>query len=178
MYTGDIWPKIQLVLEKNKKLAQNWAPKWHGDDGLAVYGVTNDNETYYFNITQETCACRKWNLIGIPCSHAITCIWKNKKQPEEYVSNYYMFVSSICQLHDLCFKLLLNLCIPWVLFLYARRLPSRSLLTYNLPYQWATIVAFIWQSSSQPTSDEKGNWLSPKDTKQGQYHAYKSTCAS
>ncbi|CAL5205285.1 unnamed protein product [Lathyrus oleraceus] len=31
----------------------------------------------------------KWDLTGIPCCHAITCIWQNKKHPEEYVSEYY-----------------------------------------------------------------------------------------
>ncbi|KAI5393728.1 hypothetical protein KIW84_060733 [Lathyrus oleraceus] len=80
---------LQLVLEKNKKIIESWTPVWHGDDELAIYGVTNRNETYVVNLKQETCTCRKWDLIGIPCCHAITCIWQNKKQPEEYVSEYY-----------------------------------------------------------------------------------------
>ncbi|XP_058766723.1 uncharacterized protein LOC131640331 [Vicia villosa] len=88
-YTSDICPRIQLVLEKNKKHAEHWTPTWSGDDDLAIYGVTNGNETYVVNLKEHTCACRKWQLTGIPCSHAITCIWQTKRNPEVYVSNYY-----------------------------------------------------------------------------------------
>ncbi|XP_058776681.1 uncharacterized protein LOC131651009 [Vicia villosa] len=88
-YNGDICPRIQLVLEKNKKVTENWTPTWHGDDDLAIFGVTNGSETYVVNLKQETCACRKWDLTGIPCCHAITCILQNNKKPEEYVSGYY-----------------------------------------------------------------------------------------
>lgn len=31
-------------------------------------GMTNDIDTYYVNLKQETCACRKWDLTRIPCS--------------------------------------------------------------------------------------------------------------
>ncbi|XP_058747460.1 uncharacterized protein LOC131620408 [Vicia villosa] len=88
-YSGDICPRIQMVLEKNKRNAAHWTPTWHGDDDMAIYGVTNGIDTYVVNLKQETCACRKWDLTGIPCSHSITCIWQNKKKPEDYVSEYY-----------------------------------------------------------------------------------------
>ncbi|KAI5433596.1 hypothetical protein KIW84_020761 [Lathyrus oleraceus] len=48
-YAGDICHKIQFILEKNKKLAQGWTPTWHGDDDMAIFGVTNGNGTYYVN---------------------------------------------------------------------------------------------------------------------------------
>ncbi|XP_050875971.1 uncharacterized protein LOC127079631 [Lathyrus oleraceus] len=83
-YNGDICHIVQLVLVKNKKVAENWTPTWHGDDDLDIYGMTNRNKTYVVNLNQTTHACRKWDLTGIPCCHAITFIWKNKKQPEEY----------------------------------------------------------------------------------------------
>ncbi|XP_058722358.1 uncharacterized protein LOC131594286 [Vicia villosa] len=88
-YNGDICPRIQLVLEKNKRNAAHWTHTWHGDDNMAIYGVANGIDTYVVNLKQETCACRKWDLTGIPCSHYITCIWQNKKKPEDYVSEYY-----------------------------------------------------------------------------------------
>ena len=61
-YNGDIYPRIQLVLEKNKKVAKNWTRTWHDDDDLSIYGVTNGNKTYVVNLKQKTCACRKWDL--------------------------------------------------------------------------------------------------------------------
>lgn len=54
-YIGYIFPRIQLVLENNKKLAKKWTLTWNGDDDLAIYGVTSGNETCFVNIKQETC---------------------------------------------------------------------------------------------------------------------------
>ncbi|CAL5187798.1 unnamed protein product [Lathyrus oleraceus] len=33
-YTRSICPRIQLVIDKNKKQAQGWSPTWHVDDDL------------------------------------------------------------------------------------------------------------------------------------------------
>ncbi|CAK8567519.1 unnamed protein product [Lathyrus sativus] len=88
-YAGNICPRVQLALEKNKKFAESWSPTWYGDDDMAIFGVTSGIETYYVNIKEGTCACRKWDLTRIPCSHTITCIWHNKKHLEEFVYEYY-----------------------------------------------------------------------------------------
>ncbi|CAK8536698.1 unnamed protein product [Lathyrus sativus] len=89
-YAGNVCPRVQLALEKNKKFVESWSSTWHGDDDMAIFGVTNGIETYCVNVHEGACACRNWDLIGILCSHAITCIWHNKKHPEEFVSEYYM----------------------------------------------------------------------------------------
>ncbi|CAK8532062.1 unnamed protein product [Lathyrus sativus] len=39
--------------------------------------------------TGDICPRIQWDLTGTPCSHAISCIWQNKKKPEDYVSEYY-----------------------------------------------------------------------------------------
>ncbi|CAK8544723.1 unnamed protein product [Lathyrus sativus] len=88
-YASNVCPRVQLALKKNKKFAKSWSPTWYGDDDMVIFGVTNGIETYCVNIKEGTCACRKWDLTGIPCSHAITCIWHNKKHPEESISEYY-----------------------------------------------------------------------------------------
>ncbi|XP_058782950.1 uncharacterized protein LOC131657557 [Vicia villosa] len=88
-YNGVICPNIQVIVEKNKKNAHGWTPTWHGDDDMAIFGVTNGMETFCINLKDRTCSCRKWMLNGIPCSHAISCMWQMKKSPEEYVDDYY-----------------------------------------------------------------------------------------
>lgn len=55
-YTGEICLRILLILEKNKKVAGGRSPTWHGDDDLAIFGVTNDIETYCVNLKNKTCA--------------------------------------------------------------------------------------------------------------------------
>ncbi|KAL6525465.1 hypothetical protein OROHE_015772 [Orobanche hederae] len=41
------------------------------------------------DVGSKTCSCRRWDLTGIPCSHAISCMFFNNKNPEEYVSYWY-----------------------------------------------------------------------------------------
>nr|XP_012570215.1 uncharacterized protein LOC105851895 [Cicer arietinum] len=44
--------------------------------------ITLLEDTYTVNLHTKTCACRKWDLTGIPCCHALVCIWHNKADPE------------------------------------------------------------------------------------------------
>ncbi|XP_058759381.1 uncharacterized protein LOC131632657 [Vicia villosa] len=88
-YKGAISPNIQQILEKTMREAERWTATWHSDDDFSIFGVSNSDETYIVNLLQKTCACRKWDLTRIPCCHAITYIWFNKKEPEDYVSSFY-----------------------------------------------------------------------------------------
>lgn len=90
-YKGNICPKIQLILERLKREADGWSPLWHADDDFALFGVSNEVDQYIVNLKEKTCSCRKWDLSGIPCPHAIACIWHNKVNPEDYVSQYYRY---------------------------------------------------------------------------------------
>ncbi|CAK8538622.1 unnamed protein product [Lathyrus sativus] len=88
-YTGVTSPNIQKVLEKTKRAAEGWIATWHADDDFAIFGVSNGVEIYVVNLLRHKCGCRKWDLSGIPCCHAIVCIWYSKEEPEEYVSSFY-----------------------------------------------------------------------------------------
>ncbi|CAK8533602.1 unnamed protein product [Lathyrus sativus] len=88
-YTSVTSHNIQKVLEKTKRASEGWIATWHADDDFAIFGVSNGVGTYVVNLLQQKCGCRKWDLSGIPCCHAIACIWYNKKEPEEYVSSFY-----------------------------------------------------------------------------------------
>jgi len=88
-YRGNICPMVQQTLERSKIASGGWTATWHSDDDLALFGVTNGIETYIVNLLSRTCACRKWQLTGVPCCHVIPCIWYNQKNPEDYVSYYY-----------------------------------------------------------------------------------------
>lgn len=52
-YAGEICPRIQLILEKNKKVAGGWSPTWHEDDELDIFGITNGIETYCVNLKMK-----------------------------------------------------------------------------------------------------------------------------
>ncbi|VVA90420.1 unnamed protein product [Arabis nemorensis] len=41
------------------------------------------------NLSTHQCACRRWDLTGIPCKHAVCVLDDNKEDPEKYVVEYY-----------------------------------------------------------------------------------------
>lgn len=88
-YMGDICPMIQQKLELNKEIAEGWSTKWMGDTENSTFQVTNGISQYGVELKDRHCACRRWDLSGIPCAHAITCMWYNNTQPERFVDNCY-----------------------------------------------------------------------------------------
>jgi hypothetical protein len=56
--------------------------------GIALWQVTCNDRTYTVDLEKRTCECFKWNLIGLPCKHAVDAIWKSKLRPEEFVHQW------------------------------------------------------------------------------------------
>jgi hypothetical protein len=44
---------------------------------------------YAVNLDTRTCGCRKWDVSGIPCNHAISAIYKSKQHPEDFVHDFF-----------------------------------------------------------------------------------------
>jgi hypothetical protein len=91
-YQGDICPMIKKIVEKAKKDAVGWSPHWCGDRDYSLFSVTDGIDTYVVNLIERTCACRKWDLTGIPCCHVIAAIYYNQANPEDYVAHWYRLV--------------------------------------------------------------------------------------
>jgi len=50
-YNGEICPKIQVLIEKNKRSAGGWKATWHGDMEMVNFSVTNETDKYIVNLT-------------------------------------------------------------------------------------------------------------------------------
>ncbi|CAN1153763.1 hypothetical protein LINPERPRIM_LOCUS14916 [Linum perenne] len=59
----------------------------NGKDGYEVR--YKDEDRYSVLLDEGKCSCRSWDLIVIPCSHAITCILSEGKDSERYISDWY-----------------------------------------------------------------------------------------
>ena len=91
-YQGDICPTIVKRLDVLKKEADGWSPHWCGDRDYSHFTVSNGVDSYVVELSKKTCACRKWELTGIPCPHAIACMWFNNQNPDDYVAHWYRSV--------------------------------------------------------------------------------------
>ncbi|XP_050233517.1 uncharacterized protein LOC126682005 [Mercurialis annua] len=83
---GELCPKIR------KKLAKiiDYGWKFTADPGGSPqWQVEGPGGQFVVDLANRTCTCRRWQLSGIPCSHATPCIYGNNQRPEEFVDDCY-----------------------------------------------------------------------------------------
>jgi len=57
--------------------------------GKRVFSVRGTEYTHIVDINARTCDCRRWQLSGIPCGHAIACFRSERIQSESMVVSCY-----------------------------------------------------------------------------------------
>ncbi|KAH6781881.1 hypothetical protein C2S52_001303 [Perilla frutescens var. hirtella] len=53
------------------------------------YEVHISNESYIVDLHSKECSCRVWEQTGIPCCHAIRCIFHARQDPVTYVDEFF-----------------------------------------------------------------------------------------
>ncbi|XP_060202807.1 uncharacterized protein LOC132631225 [Lycium barbarum] len=86
-YQGSLCPRIQKLVEEKKKAASASIPTWAGQFLFQV--KTMYGEQFSVDLNGRTCSCREWDLIGIPCAHAISCIFSIRENPENFINDCY-----------------------------------------------------------------------------------------
>ncbi|XP_059624939.1 uncharacterized protein LOC132268176 [Cornus florida] len=83
---GLLCPDIQKAFNKVKQQASMCKVHYVGDDKYEVqcYGISKA-----VDLDRHTCSYRVWNLTGIPCKHAVACIFTKRDTPESYVHPFY-----------------------------------------------------------------------------------------
>ncbi|XP_059458345.1 uncharacterized protein LOC132187941 [Corylus avellana] len=82
-----ICPKIQKKLERSKSDARNCISRWQNELEFEVDHIYDARRIV--RLDRHECTCGRWQLNGIPCSHACTAIYMNKQKSEAYVNGYY-----------------------------------------------------------------------------------------
>ncbi|KAK8530667.1 hypothetical protein V6N13_122291 [Hibiscus sabdariffa] len=85
-FDGQICPKIQKKLDKLKIESFKCIPDWSGGQ---TFQVRCPLTQFVVDIAERTCSCRSWQLTGLPCSHAICCIFNRREHAEDYVDDCY-----------------------------------------------------------------------------------------
>jgi hypothetical protein len=82
-----ITPTYSEMLEESKVWARPCkAVKSVGD--LWQVSSTQDR-IYAVDLQKKTCGCRKWDMTGVPCNHAISAIYKSAQYPEDFVHDFF-----------------------------------------------------------------------------------------
>ncbi|XP_072077746.1 uncharacterized protein [Arachis hypogaea] len=85
-YSGTILPRIRFRLEKRSRLAGDWRPNW---SAASKYEVVNELDKFAVDLGSHECSCRIWQMSGIPCVHAISCIKFKGLDLEPFVAGSY-----------------------------------------------------------------------------------------
>ncbi|XP_058204675.1 uncharacterized protein LOC131318742 [Rhododendron vialii] len=84
---GQIGPEIVKLLEKNIALWKEYIVFLTGDSQFETRGFRGNN--FCVDMTANTCSCRRWELVGIPCAHALCVLRESNQKPEDIVDKYY-----------------------------------------------------------------------------------------
>ena len=87
-WTGEICPNAFRILEKNKYEVRACMANWAGLSKFEIKTMYGDQ--YVVDLAAKTCSCRRWDLIGIPCSHSVAAIYRKNLEPTDFVHEYYM----------------------------------------------------------------------------------------
>ncbi|XP_015948461.1 uncharacterized protein LOC107473412 [Arachis duranensis] len=85
-FNGTILPRIRKKLERRRRAVGEWRPYW---SAAQTYEVVNGLSKYTVDLSLRECSCKKWQLSGIPCTHAISCINFKGLELESYVDDCY-----------------------------------------------------------------------------------------
>nr|GEY33194.1 pentatricopeptide repeat-containing protein [Tanacetum cinerariifolium] len=77
----DICPNIQKISELSKDQQRLWVIPCGGNN----FEVRKGYKAFKVDETNRRCSCRVWQLSGLACSHAITCIFRLNKMVRGYV---------------------------------------------------------------------------------------------
>ncbi|CAL2237963.1 unnamed protein product [Prunus armeniaca] len=67
-----VGPRIFKIIEKNKLGSSQCIPRLVGEKLYQVSHIYGGE--FVVDLRAKTCSCRRWNLCGIPCPHAISAI--------------------------------------------------------------------------------------------------------
>ena len=85
-FIGTVCPKIRKKITKNAEFANIC---YAMPAGQGIFQVQSKENTYIVDIVNKQCECRRWDLTGIPCSHAISCLRHERIPPETAIPAYY-----------------------------------------------------------------------------------------
>ncbi|CAI9303980.1 unnamed protein product [Lactuca saligna] len=78
---GPLTPTATTILDVNKSHASHYIARWNGGEKYQVTGAWQDQ--HGVAVRNNTCTCRKWELIGIPYKHAIATFYEMTKNLED-----------------------------------------------------------------------------------------------
>ena len=75
------------ILEKHKHISRYCQATQAGNGKFQVTFV--GAESFVVDLREKVCTCRSYELTGIPCPHALSCIWASGLSVFDFISDWY-----------------------------------------------------------------------------------------
>ncbi|XP_021715161.1 uncharacterized protein LOC110683116 [Chenopodium quinoa] len=84
--TTYLCPRIQSKLDKEKNKAAYCEVLPSSD---TLFNLSYNLDQVVVNLEAKTCTCRKWDMLRIPCCHAVACVFFANKEAEQFFHPCY-----------------------------------------------------------------------------------------
>ncbi|XP_016196236.1 uncharacterized protein LOC107637321 [Arachis ipaensis] len=102
-HPGKLAPVQQKRMERLLTLGTKWTAEWVGDNERKMFEVSRKGSKVDVDLIKYTCSCNRWQLIGMPCTHALAAIVKRRDKTEDYV-HPWLCMESIRRTYSHCIK--------------------------------------------------------------------------
>nr|XP_016504933.1 PREDICTED: uncharacterized protein LOC107822870 [Nicotiana tabacum] len=86
-YQGNLCPRIRKLVKKVKEDSATSIPTWAEKFSFQV--KTMYGEQFSVDLSGRIYSCRGWDLTGISCSHAMSCIFHIRENPKNFIHDCY-----------------------------------------------------------------------------------------
>ncbi|XP_058746525.1 uncharacterized protein LOC131619449 [Vicia villosa] len=83
-----VMPIPRKILDKEVALSAHWLPTWAMNEQFQVTYSFNTRE-FIVDISKRSCSCNFWELVGIPCRHAVAALGFRQQNPEDFMDECY-----------------------------------------------------------------------------------------
>ncbi|XP_021822612.1 uncharacterized protein LOC110764020 [Prunus avium] len=87
VWPHEVGPRIFAIVEKNSIESGHCIASYAGGEKYQVNSMLG--AMFVVDLKRHTCTCRKWDLSGIPCPHALVAIAKSEHKPLDFVHALY-----------------------------------------------------------------------------------------
>ncbi|PHU03454.1 hypothetical protein BC332_28705 [Capsicum chinense] len=87
-------PCAEKILRDNKSMSDSLYVT-HANGGLDHFMVFDNGVTTKVNLLERSCSCRKFNLVKMPCKHAMAALREKYANVEGYGNSIYEYSSAI-----------------------------------------------------------------------------------
>ncbi|XP_058726261.1 uncharacterized protein LOC131597588 [Vicia villosa] len=86
---GDVLPNIKKKVEKTSSFTNNWIVRMSSEFIFEVRHIEHQGDIFGVNLKDHDCSCRKWQLTGIPCVHALSAMKSRSLAFDDYIPEIY-----------------------------------------------------------------------------------------